>query len=62
MDYVNPDRLTEDAGGDQEGSDPIVGNGRRKRRSVAKRSLKKRQESVTPTEQELSQNITLVYK
>ena len=62
MDFINPEGLSRGAGGDQEGTDPIVGggNGRRRRRSLPKRSLKKRQESVMPVEQELSENITLV--
>ena len=64
--YINPEGLTVDVGGDQEGGgDPTVsmGSGRRKRRSTIRRTLRnKRQEVVAPTDQELSQNVTLVRK
>ena len=61
--YINPLNLEGEfiAEGDEEGGDPTVtmGTGRRKRRSTVKRTLRnKRQE--TPTEQGLSENITLV--
>ena len=62
--YINPLRLEGDGSDEenqQEGGDPTVGmgTGRRKKRSTVKRILRnKRQE--TPTEQGLSENITLV--
>ena len=59
--YINPLNLVGDVG-DQEGSGgPTVGmgtTGGRKKRETVKRTLKKRQEA--PTDQELSQNVTLV--
>ena len=62
--YINPLRLEGDGSDEenqQEGGDPTVGmgTGRRKKRSTVKRTLRnKRQE--TPTEQGLSENVTLV--
>ena len=58
--FINPQNLAGDLG-DQEGGDPTVsmGTGRRKKRSTVKRTLRnKRQEA--PTEQQISQNVTLV--
>ena len=61
--YINPLNLEGDFSdqGDEEGGDPTVdmGTGRRKKRSTVKRTLRnKRQEA--PTEQGLSENVTLV--
>ena len=62
--YINPLQLVGDSidEGD-EGGDPTVGmgTGRRKKRSTVKRTLRnKPQESLTPAEQGLSENVTLV--
>ena len=59
--YINPLNLLGDVGDQEGGVDPTVGmgtTGGRKKRDTVKRTLKKRQEA--PTEQELSQNVTLV--
>ena len=59
--YINPLGLIGDVGGDQEGGTMSMGSGRRKRRSTIKRTLrKKRQEDVSPDEQNSSENRTLV--
>ena len=63
--YINPLNLEGEFidEGDEEGGDPTVGmgTGRRKKRTTVKRTLRnKRQESLMPTEQGISENVTLV--
>ena len=61
--YINPLGLEGDLGGNVEGrEDPTVsmGSGRRKRRSTVKRILRNKRQDVPSTEQDLSQNITVV--
>ena len=61
--YINPLGLVGDAGINIVGrEDPTVsmGSGRRKKRSTVKRSLRNKRQNVLPTEQDLSQNITVV--
>ena len=61
--YINPLSLEGDFidEGDEEGGDPTVGmgTGRRKKRSTVKRTLRNKRQEI-PTEQGLSENITLV--
>ena len=61
--YINPLGLEGDAGINIEGrEDPTVsmGSGRRKKRSTVKRTLRNKRQNEVPTEQDLSQNITVV--
>lgn len=59
--YINPRGLTTDEDRNNQEGDPTVsmGNGRRKRRSTVKRTLKKRQD-VSSSDENVSQNVTLV--
>ena len=62
--YINPLQLVGDSidEGDEGGDATVgMGTGRRKKRRTVKRTLRnKRQEALTPNEQGLSENVTLV--
>ena len=59
--YINPLGLTTDEDRNDQEGDPTVsmGNGRRRKRSTVKRTLRKRQDAPS-SDETVSQNITLV--